>query len=286
MYYMGVLAMGIRVVVDSGSDLLKEVAKEKRIEIVPLKVVFGEESFTDGVDIDHNSFYKKMKESQHIPATSLPAPQDFVDTFTKHGPEDEIICITISAATSGTHQSARIAKEMLPEYKIELVDSKNISMATGILALKAREMADDGKQVSDILVELDQLSKDLHTFIAIDDWTNVIKGGRVSNWQGALAQMLKIKPTLYLTRAGEIHVKDKARGRKKQLANVLDFIEDTGKDLCGQTIYMLHSIAPQQELDYMVEQLKERFQPGEIVIYRLGPIMGSHGGFGTIGFVV
>jgi DegV family protein with EDD domain len=272
--------------VDSGSDLLKEVAQDKRIEIVPLKVTFGEESFTDGIDIDHDSFYMKMRESKHIPVTSLPSPQDFVDAFTKLGPEHDIICITISSLTSGTHQSAKIAKEMLPDYKIELVDSLNISMATGALALKAWEMAGHGSSVPEILETINEMKKDMHTFIAIDDWTNVIKGGRVSNWQGALAQVLKIKPTLHLTRSGEIHVKDKARGRKNQLANVLDFIAETGKDLKGQTIYMLHSLAPQQELDHMTEQLNARFQPKEIVIYRLGPIMGSHGGFGTIGFVV
>ena len=278
--------MAISIVVDSGSDLLKAVAQGKNIHIVPLKVSFGEESFIDGVDIDHDLFYKKMRESAHIPTTSLPSPQDFVDVFTRLGPGEEIICITISSVTSGTYQSAQIAKDMLPDYKIELVDSLNISMGAGALALRAWEMAENGSSATEILEAINEMKKDLHTFIAIDDWTNVIKGGRVSNWKGSLAQMLNIKPTLYLTRGGEIHVKDKARGRKKQLANVLEFIEETGKDLTGKTIYMLHAMAPQEELDHMSVQLRIRFEPKDIIIYRLGPIMGSHGGFGTIGFVV
>lgn len=278
--------MGIRIMVDSGSDLLKETAQEKAIEIIPLKVSFGEESFTDGVDIDNDSFYQKMKESKHVPATSLPSPQEFVDAFTRIGPDEDIICITISSVTSGTYQSAQIAMEMLPDYKIHLVDSMNISMASGALALKAWELVEQGKDVADILDTINEMKKDMHTFIAINDWTNVIKGGRISNWKGSLAQVLKIKPTLYLTRAGEIHVKDKARGRKNQLANVLTFIQETGKDIKGQTIYMLHAMAEQVELDFLSEQLNARFSPKEIVIYRLGPIMGSHGGFGTVGFVV
>lgn len=275
--------MGIRIITDSGSDLRKEVAEENDIEIVPLKVLFGDESFIDGQTIDHDLFYKKMKDSAHIPTTSLPSPQEFVDVFTRVGPQLEIICITISSVTSGTHQSAKIAAEMLPGYKIHLVDSLNISISTGALALKASEMAREGHSVAEILEVINEMKKDMHTFIAIDDWTNVIKGGRVSNWQGALAQVLKIKPTLYLTQSGEIHVKDKARGRKKQLANLLAFVAETGKNLSGGTIYMLHSMAKQEELDYMEQQLKERYNPREIVIYRLGPIMGSHGGFGTIG---
>ncbi|HSL93029.1 MAG TPA: DegV family protein [Bacillota bacterium] len=278
--------MAIRLVVDSGSDLLKNVAQERNIEIVPLKVAFGEESFTDGVDIDHDLFYKKMKESEHIPMTSLPSPQDFVDVFTRIGAEHEIICITISSATSGTYQSAKIASETLPDHKITLVDSMNISMATGALALKASEMIDSGATSAEILAALTEMKQHMHTFIAINDWTNVIKGGRVSNWQGALAQVLRIKPTLYLTRTGEIHVKDKARGRSRQLANVVEFIKETGKELNGGTIYMLHSMAPQEELDRMESELRATFSPKDVVVYRLGPIMGSHGGFGTIGFVV
>lgn len=278
--------MAIRLVVDSGTDLLKDVAREKNIEIVPLKVSFGDESYTDGVDIDHDSFYEKMKTSTHIPVTSLPAPQDFIDAFTRIGPEHQIICITISSAVSGTYQSAKIAMESLPDYSITLIDSKNISIATGEMALMASGMISSGAGLEEVMAAVNDMKPNMHTFIAINDWTNVIKGGRVSNWQGSLAQVLNIKPTLYLTREGEIHVKDKARGRKRQLTNVIGFIRETGKDLNGGTIYMLHSMAPQEELDRTEAELRAAFSPKDIVIYRLGPIMGSHGGFGTIGFVV
>ena len=170
--------MAIKIVVDSGSDLLREVAKEKGIFIVPLKVLFGEESFIDGVEIDHDGFYKKMGESSHIPVTSLPSPQDFINTFTEIGPEHEIICITISSVVSGTHQSAKIAKESLPDYRIHLVDSLNVSMAAGELALKAWEMVEkEGSTVQEILDALNEKKKHMYTFIAIDDLTNVIKGG-------------------------------------------------------------------------------------------------------------
>ena len=278
--------MAIRLVVDSGTDLLKNVAQERNIEIVPLKVSFGPESFTDGVDIDHDLFYEKMRTSAHIPATSLPSPQDFIDAFSRIGAQHHIICITISAVTSGTYQSAKIAMDSLPDYRITLIDSKNISMATGAMALMASDMIKSGAELPQVVDAINAMIPNMHTFIAINDWTNVIKGGRVSNWQGGLAQVLNIKPTLYLTPEGQIHVKDKARGRKRQLANVLTFIAETGKNLREGTIYMLHSVAPQEELDRMEADLRARFNPAEVVIYRLGPIMGSHGGFGTIGFVV
>lgn len=275
--------MSIRIVTDSGSDLLKEVAIKNGIEIVPLKVQFGEEVFIDGVDIDHDLFYKKMGESEEVPITALPSPHDFINAFQKIGPENQIICITISAVTSGTNQSAHLAKEMLPEYTIEIIDSLHISMSTGMLALNASKMAQEGRSMEEIISTLETLKRSMNTFIAIDDLTNVIKGGRISNWKGAIARILNIKPTLYLTPKGEIHIKETSRGRKKQLKGVLDLIETAGKDLTELPLYMLHAMASEKDLDFLQAELNRRFKPREIIMYPLGPIMGSHGGFGAIG---
>ena len=278
--------MGLRIIVDSGSDMLLDTAKEKNIEIVSLKVLFGDESFVDLVELSQDQFYQKMKESPHIPVTSLPSPQDFYDTYTKKGSEDEILVITISSKISGTHQSAMIAKEMLPDYKIEIIDSLNVSMAAGYLALRAYEMNQEGIGLSEIVEELNQLKKDIHSFILIDDLTNVIKGGRISNWKGSLAQVFKIKPTLYLTPEGEIHVKENARGRKKQIEKAYGFVSDIGKDYSGRKMYLMHSMAPEQEVIAVKERLLEKFGFAEVEVMRLGAIMGSHGGFGTIGLIL
>lgn len=275
--------MSIRIVADSGSDLLKETAEKHNIEIVPLKVQFGEEVFVDGIDIDNKSFYRKMAESEEIPITALPSPHDFMNTFQKIGPENEIICITISSVTSGTNQSAHMAKEMLPEYKIEIIDSLHISMSTGMLALNASKMAQEGRSMEEIIDSLEILKRNMNTFIAIDDLENVIKGGRISNWKGTIAKILNIKPTLYLTPKGEIHIKETSRGRKKQLKGVLELIEMAAKDLTELPLYILHAMASEKELDYLQAEINKRFNPREIIIYPLGPIMGSHGGFGAIG---
>ena len=278
--------MALRVIVDSGSDLPVLVAQEKNIEIVPLKILFGEESFVDIIELSQDQFYYKMRESKHIPVTSLPSPQDFIDVFKKQSPEDDIVVITISSKISGTHQSAVIAKEMLPEYNIEIVDSLNVSMAAGHLALTAVEMAQEGCPLEEIVETLNEIKKEIHSFILIDDLTNVIKGGRISNWKGSLAKVFKIKPTLYLTPEGEIHVKDNARGRKKQIVKALSFIDDLGKNESSKKIYLMHSMAKEDEIAYVKEQLSQRFNGSEVAVLRLGAIMGSHGGFGTIGLII
>lgn len=277
--------MAVKVVTDSGSDIPQELANHLGIEVVPLKVRFGEESYTDRKEMSYDLFYKKMGESEHVPVTSLPSPQDFLDTFEKIGKENEIICITISSAISGTFQSANLAKNMLKDYSIEIIDSKSLSMVTGRLALIAHEMGEKGIAFSEIAEKLKVIAEDMHAYILIDDLKNVIKGGRISNWKGSIAQVFQIKPILYLNKDGEVHVRENVRGRKKQLKRIVDIIKKDGKDLSKYPLYILHAHANNDELTFVKEEIEKRLNPKEIIIYTLGPIMGSHGGFGTIGFV-
>lgn len=277
--------MSVKVVTDSGSDLPQDLADKLGIEIVPLQVRFGEESFRDRKEVDYDLFYQKMKENEELPVTSLPAPQEFIDTFRKIGPENEIICITISSLISGTFESANLAKNLLKEYKIEVIDSKSLSMVTGRLALIAHELSERGKNLSDIVDRLREIAKDLYAYILIDDLENVIKGGRISNWKGSIAQVFQIKPILHLTKEGEVHVIEYVRGRRKQLRRIIDIMEKDGKDFSKFPFYILHAQAKEDELLFLKEEIEERLKPKEIFIYALGPIMGTHGGFGTIGFV-
>lgn len=277
--------MAVKVVTDSGSDIPQELADKLGIEVVPLKVRFGEENFIDRKEMSYDLFYKKMGESEHVPVTSLPSPQDFLDTFEKIGKENEIICITISSAISGTFQSANLAKNMLKDYSIEIIDSKSLSMVTGRLAIIAHEMGEKGIGFFEIAEKLKGIAMDMHAYILIDDLKNVIKGGRISNWKGSIAQVFQIKPILYLNKDGEVHVRENVRGRKKQLKRIVDIIEKDGKDLSKYPLYILHAQAKNEELDFVREEIEKRLNPKEVFIYTLGPIMGSHGGFGTIGFV-
>lgn len=137
--------------------------------------------------------------------------------------------------------------------------------------------------MKEIINKIEILKKNMNTLIAIDDLTNVIKGGRISNWKGTIAKILDIKPTLYLTPKGEIHIKETSRGRKKQLKGLLGLIENAEKDLTDLPLYMLHAMASEKELHFLQEEINKRFKPKEIIVYPLGPIMGSHGGFGAIG---
>lgn len=274
--------MKIHLVTDSATDLPMSYAKDNDIEIVPLRVQFGEEVFIDGVDINNDQFYKQMSSSNFLPKTSLPSPQDFLDVFKKIGKEDSILCITISAATSGTYQSALVASSMVPN-KVEVIDSLHISMGTGLQVMRAKELIDKGLSLEEIKQNILDFRHSIHTFIAIDDLENVVKGGRISNWKGSIAKAMKIKPILNLASDGSIKVVDYCRGRKRQMNRFIEHIQLTGKDLSQSKFVILHAKASSEEIIYLEEKVRELFNPKEIMIGELGPTMGSHGGFGAIG---
>lgn len=275
--------MKIQIVADSAADLPLEFVLKNNIEVVPMNIQFGDQTFKDGIELSKEAFYEKMSISKDVPKTSLPAPQAFVEAFNKAKDKGPILCITISAATSGTYQSALVAKSMF-DHPIEVIDSLNISMGTGLQIMKAQELIDQGLSLEEVKEEILRNRNNYHTFIAIKDLENVIKGGRISNWKGNIAQFLDIKPILNLFPDGSIKVVANIRGRKKQLRRVLELFQETNKDVSKEPFVILHAKAPQDELDYLIKEIRRILNPKEIILGELGPAMGSHGGFGSIGF--
>lgn len=275
--------MKIQIVADSAADLPLEFVLKNNIEVVPMNIQFGDQTFKDGIELSKEAFYEKISISKDVPKTSLPAPQAFVEAFNKAKDKGPILSITISAATSGTYQSVLVAKSMF-DHPIEVIDSLNISMGTGLQIMKAQELIDQGLSLEEVKEEILRNRNNYHTFIAIKDLENVIKGGRISNWKGNIAQFLDIKPILNLFPDGSIKVVANIRGRKKQLRRVLELFQETNKDVSKEPFVILHAKAPQDELDYLIKEIRRILNPKEIILGELGPAMGSHGGFGSIGF--
>lgn len=274
--------MKIHLVTDSATDLPLDFIEAHQIRVAPLQIQFKDRIYEDRVDLSVEAFYEQMAELKDFPLTSLPSPQKFVDLFNEIPENDAILCITISAATSGTYQSAMVAKGMV-KHRVEVIDSLHISMGTGLQIMEAARLIQAGLSLEEIVSRLMAQRHQYHTFIAINDLDNVIKGGRISNWKGSIAKIMNIKPTLNLFPDGSIHMVDYSRGRKKQLRNLLELIEKTGKDLSQGTFVILHAMAPAEEVAQLKEAIEARFRPKEMIIDLLGPTMGAHGGFGAIG---
>ncbi len=280
----------IRIVTDSTADILIEERQALGIEVIPLKVHFGEETFYDnGKDITHAQFYQKLSESEAMPTTSQPSPADFVEIYKqlKDEPDTQIISVHLAAILSGTYQSAMLAKAMLEEEGvsgIHVVDSRSASSGIGLMATMAAKLAAEGKTVDEILTAIEQLRASVKIYFIVDTLEFLSKGGRIGKASAMIGSLLNIKPILTLDDNGQVSPVDKVRGHKKALARIIELLK---VDFGNQPVRLM--VAHSESLDSAkgLHQLVASELDVEFMNYtNLGPVIGTHTGPGTLAVFV
>ncbi|NLJ32976.1 MAG: DegV family protein [Firmicutes bacterium] len=277
--------MSVIIVCDSTADLPRELIKEYGIHIVPLKVHFGEKEYKDGVDITPKEFYEKLQASDVLPTTSQPSPGEFAESYEnilKMG-GSTIISIHISAHLSGTYRSATVAKSMLPEADIEVIDSKQASTVLGLIVLEAARAAKSGKTKEEILALIGEMVEKIKVFFMVDSLEYLEKGGRIGKAQAILGSMLNIKPILTLEE-GIIVPAAKTRGRAKGMEQLLLKMKSeigTGKQA---RMAIMHAIE-YDGMETLRDRVRNKWQPEELIVSDIGPVIGTHVGPGTIALI-
>lgn len=205
--------MSVRIIIDSASDLTKEQADALGLDFLPLKTIFGEEEYLDGINLSHRQFYEKLIEGDCLPTTSQISPHDFEQIYEdvkKKG--DSAVVITLSSKLSGTFQSANIA---LDDYEdcITIVDSENVCLGEQILVMYACRLRNEGASATEIANALNQRKKDVRVLALLDTLEYLKRGGRISKTTALAGNLLSIKPVIAIV-DGEVAVLGKARGSK------------------------------------------------------------------------
>lgn len=273
----------IAIVTDSTSDLPRNIYEGYELSVVPLSVVFGAKTYLDdGIDIKEDDFYKMMESSTEMPKAAQPTPGDFINTYSKLTKQGkEIISIHISRKLSGTLNSAELAARQFKKGKIELMDSEVVHMACGFMALKAAKMSAEGNKKEDIIKELNIFRNKINSFFIPKSLDNLIKGGRINKIKGKFANLLEIKPILTL-KDGELSLYKNSRKwelAKKELLNSMEGIIKDSKKLKVS----IGDVASNQEADEMEQNIKQRFNPLQIIRVKIGIVVGSHLGIGGLG---
>ena len=220
--------MGVRIIVDSTADIKKEI-KDKFL-VVPLSVNFGEESYEDGVEIDADTFYKKLIGGKIMPTTSQPTPDKFAEMYQKVvSAGDEAVVLTISSKLSGTFQSANIAAEDF-EGKIFVVDTKAVTICAGVIAEYALQLAESGKTASEIKEIIDEEKDNVVLYAVLDTLEYLKRGGRISKTAALAGGLLNVKPVIDVS-DGEVHSVTKGRGIKQATLLMNAEIEKKGVNL-------------------------------------------------------
>jgi len=273
----------MHIITDSGSDLPQQLCEQLNIHVIPLYVMMGDESYKDRIDLQPATYYPRLKELAKLPTTSQPTPGDFKNLFANLLEEGgEILCLTISSGLSGTYQSAVTARDMLGgQGRIEVMDTQAASIGQGLLAVEAARLADQGKTMDEILPQIRERKARLHSIFTIDTLENLVKGGRVSAFQGGVGALLDIKPILHLNEEGKIVTLNKVRSRKKALTQLDAEIEARGKDLQGQVMGVSHAREPELAAE-KAQILMEKFGAAEVIVGEIGAVIGTHTGQGCV----
>ncbi|WP_270566004.1 DegV family protein [Clostridium beijerinckii] len=220
----------IKIITDSTADLPKEIYEKYDIEVLPLLINFGEESYLDGVEINTNEVFERIRNENILPTTAQVTPNRFVEIYKKYLSEGyKIISIHMSSVMSGTYQSACIAKEMLESQDIIVVDSQNVTAALGILVLKAVKLIEKGYNISEVEENLNSIRNKVKLSVYFDSLEYLVRGGRISKTAGMVGGMLGIKLILEI-KDGIMSVKDKIRGNKKAIKKIISDLENATLD--------------------------------------------------------
>lgn len=275
--------MSVRIIVDSASDLTKEQADRWKLDYMPLKSLFGEEEYLDGVTLSHEEFYEKLIESAMIPTTSQITPYDYEKKFREvKSAGDTAVVITLSSLLSGTYQSAVIAREGYEDC-ICLVDSLNVSIGEQNLVRYAIRLRDSGLSAFEIGEELDRV-KDKICVLAVFDTLECLKqGGRISRTAAWAGTVLSIKPVISVIK-GEIAVLGKARGSRNGNNMLMENVRESGGIDYSMPYCLGYSGLDDGLLQKYIKDSAALWEGKvkELPISTIGATIGTHAGPGAI----
>ena len=270
----------IRFLVDSASDISN--TNSENILVVPLSINMCGKDYLDGINLTHEQFYEMLISTNEFPKTSQPSPKAFVDAFESIDPEDELICILLSSGVSGTYQSACLAKNIVGNDNIYIVDSLTGSYGAKLLILAAQRMIKEGKKAAEIVDELNDLKKRITVMLSVDTLEYLYKGGRLDRTAALIGSIAKIKPVIIVTREGKIGVASKAIGMNKAMTSIADTVCDVEVDE-NYPLYTINTLGTKN-----IEKFEAKLSDRNIKIeerVNLGPVVGTHTGPETFGVI-
>ncbi len=273
----------VTILTDSTAYLPLDQLAKYNISTIPLEVIWGEETFQDGVTIQPEAFYQRLKTAKIMPSTSQPSAGAMKEKFSSLlGQDVSILGIFISSKLSGTIQSALQAREMLGNgaEKIEIFDSQTTTMAMGFQVLAAARAATAGASLKECLAAAEEAREKTGVHFVVDTLEFLHRGGRIGGAQRFLGTALNMKPILKI-HAGKIEAEERVRTKSKALERLIEMVIE---DCHGKSPVSLAALHAQSlpEAEAVLGKASARLNPVETFTCELSPVIGTHVGPGTI----
>ena len=272
------MARTFAVVTDSTADLPAEWRERYAIEVVPLKVLFGKDTFRDGVDMTSDEFFTRLAASSALPTTSAPSPGEFAEAYRRLAKDhDGCISIHIGARLSATAEAARVGAEAVEGFKVNVIDSQSVSMPIAFLCRVAAE----SETLEQATAAVEQRVPKCRVLALLDTLRYLEMGGRLSRTQAMIGTMLDLKPLLLVSENAEIKPVDRVRTRSRAIQRMIEFVRG---EQPVERLAVMHAQAPDEAEGIAAELGKEL--PGlEIPVGQIGCVLGTHTGPKALGLV-
>jgi DegV family protein with EDD domain len=275
----------LRIVTDGAADMPAGWEEEYDIQVVPINIQFGENTYLQGVDLSNEDFYRMVEESGKIPKTSQPSPFQFKEIYESAArPGDTILSMHVTSKLSGTFESAvAAAREMAGRFNIIPFDSGSGSAALGMMCREARLMERAGLATQQIIERMYQIRRKVQIVLTMDKLDYARMSGRVGMLQAALASALNVKPIVVL-REGLLDMAERVRTRSKALDRVVEMLRNQfEKEPVHVAAVHARDLGSAQSL---FERAKKVFNIRELIITELSVAVAANLGPGTVGLVV
>ena len=269
-------------VLDSTCDYPDASERHPNWRVVSLYVRFGDETFREYVDISTDEFYRRLRESAEAPRSSQPTPADFAAVYEELGDYEKIFAVVLSGKLSGTLESARLGAESAGDGRVTAVDSGVTCGGTVILADALQRRLERGTTEEELLELVERFKRTRGLLFTVETLEYLVRGGRIGKAQGLAGQLLSVKPILHFD-DGEVASLKRVRGRAKALAELERLFVEGTQDSPDLHVGVGHAAAP-ADAESLVERLRgARPNASFDVFVTLGPVIGTHGGPGTLG---
>ena len=266
------------VVTDSTADLPEEWRRRYGIEVVPLKVLFGQETFRDRVDMTDDEFFRRLAASTTLPTTSAPSPGEFAEVYSRLAKDyNGCISIHIAERLSATAEAARVGASSVEGFKVNVVDSESVSMPIAFLCRIAAECP----TLEDATQAVMERAAKCRVLALLDTLRYLEMGGRMSRAQAMIGTMLDVKPLLLVSNRAEIKAVDRVRTRSRAKVRMVDFFRN---EQPVEQVAVMHAQAP-DEAEQVASELRRAFPNREVTVGQIGCVLGTHTGPKALGIV-
>jgi DegV family protein with EDD domain len=266
------------VVTDSTADLPDVWRERYGIEVVPLKVLFGEETFRDRVDMSDEEFFRRLAASSKLPTTSAPSPGEFAELYTRLARDYEgCISIHIGGQLSATAEAARVGAQTVEGFRVNVIDSGTVTMPMAFLC----RVAADSTTLEEATAAVEERLPKCRVLALLDTLRYIEMGGRVSRAQAMIGTMLDLKPLLLVAGGEQVKSVDRVRTRSRAIPRMVEFFQN---DCPVEHVAVVHAQAP-EEAERVAADLRQRLPELEVPVGQIGCVLGTHTGPKALGLV-